>query len=107
MFTNAQVDALITYVSRVRPGTIRLLPSVNPIMRTLIRGEVPRDLASALHLDGFPLFDKAKLSRAHDEDNAALADQCLEAPWTNAVQESEISGDVLEILYDSGISEIV
>ncbi|BCR83586.1 uncharacterized protein ACHE_10988S [Aspergillus chevalieri] len=106
MFTNAQVNALITHVSRVRPGTIRLLPSINPIMRTLIRGEVPRGLVSALHLDGFPLFDQAKLSRANDEDDAALADQCLEAPWTNAVQESDIPGDILEILHDSETSEI-
>lgn len=106
MFTNAQVNALITHVSRVRPGTIRLLPSINPIMRTLIRGEIPRDLVSALDLDGFPLFDEAKLSQANYEDDAALADQCLEVPWTNVVQESAIPGDVLEILHDSETSDI-
>lgn len=37
------------------------------------------DLVSALHLDGFPLFDEAKLSRANGEDDEGLADQCLVA----------------------------
>lgn len=92
MFANAQIDALITYAFRVRPGTVLLLQLSNPIMRSLIRGVVPNDLVNAVHSGGFPLFEEARLIGAKNEDGAALAVQSPDFRWTNVVLEFEFPG---------------
>lgn len=69
-------------------------------MRTIIFGEVPRDLVYALQSDGSPLFGDSELTYANKEDEAALANQNPEIPWANVVPENEDHEDVWKILCD-------
>lgn len=100
-FSNTQIDALRTYASYVRPGTIRLLQSLNPIARTVISGGIHRDLQNALQSGGSPLFGDSELSCANNEDEAALANQNPEIPWVDAVPMNEDKEeDAWKILHD-------
>lgn len=99
-FTNAQIDALRTYASHVRPGTIRLLQSLNPIVRTIIFGRIPGELFKALQSNGSPFFGDSELSCANNDDEAALASQNPDIPWMNAVPQNEDHEDAWKILYN-------
>lgn len=72
-----EVDALITYISYTRQGTIRLFHSLEPIVKPLMFGQLPtfntiRDDESGL---------QGQLWTALAEDETALASQMTKAQW--------------------------
>lgn len=94
MFTNKQIDALVTYALRGRPGTVKLFRLSDPFMRELIRGTVSQELKDAFYPGGSRLFTETILERAHGEDTT-LAQENPGVPWTNVVPDNKDPGDSL------------
>lgn len=80
-FTNHQINALVTFVLNTRPGTIRVFRALEPAVKSLMFEQVTDDLP-ALFNDESGLQRQNVLTCAHAEDEAALACQRVEYPWT-------------------------
>ncbi|RAL04897.1 uncharacterized protein BO80DRAFT_431482 [Aspergillus ibericus CBS 121593] len=94
MFTNKQIDALITYALRGRLGTVKLFRLSDPVMRALIRGTVSQELKDAVYSSGSRLFTETILECALGEDTA-LVQENPGVSWTNAVLDDKDPGDSL------------
>lgn len=81
-FTNDQINALATLALNTRPGTLRIFRALEPMVKFLIFGYVTDDLHQAILEDELGLLGRRELARAHDEDEAAVACQRIENPWT-------------------------
>ncbi|KAA8649422.1 uncharacterized protein ATNIH1004_002093 [Aspergillus tanneri] len=81
-FTNAQIDALVTYVSNTHPGTVRLLHRLESIAKPLILGELPMDLIEEIQNNRSSILGECELSHAITDDETALVSQLRERPWT-------------------------
>jgi hypothetical protein len=77
-FSAACVDALVTYISNVRPGTTRLFRSLEPTMKTLMFGRLP-DFIKVFRTSGNDLQDQ--LCTASIKDEKAWATQLTESRW--------------------------
>ncbi|ODM19126.1 hypothetical protein SI65_05743 [Aspergillus cristatus] len=80
-FSILQTNALVTFVLNTRPGTIRIFRALEPVVKSLMFEQVTDDLM-ALFNDESGLLGQNGLTHAHAEDEAALACQQIENPWT-------------------------
>lgn len=81
-FTNEQINALTTLALNTWPGTLRIFCALEPIVKFLMFGWVTDDLQQAISNDELGLLGQHELARAHEEDEAAVACQRIEKPWT-------------------------
>lgn len=81
LFSILQTNALVTFVLNTRPGTIRIFCVLEPVVKSLMFEQVTDDL-TALFNDESGLLGQNGLTHAHAEDEAALACQQIENPWT-------------------------
>ncbi|KAB8226956.1 uncharacterized protein BDW43DRAFT_28571 [Aspergillus alliaceus] len=74
-----QIHALATLSLNTRPGSVRMLHSLEPVVKYILLGEIKSNLWQAI-LDG-SLLERDELICAYDEDQKALASQRIEFPW--------------------------
>ena len=80
-FTNDQINALATFALNTRPGTIHIFRALEPMVKSLMFGWVTDDLYQTIWNDELSLLGQYELTRAHDEDEAAVKCQRIENPW--------------------------
>jgi hypothetical protein len=80
-FTNAQIDALITFALRTRPGTIHLYRSLAPVALSLLSGELPANLHQILMDANTGLLRHNALEEARTQDENASRAQEVAYPW--------------------------
>ncbi|RAK94828.1 serine-proline rich protein [Aspergillus ibericus CBS 121593] len=81
-FTDIQMDVLITLALNTRPGTIRIFHELEPVVKPLIFGQVTEDLRQAILNDRLGFFGRNEMAHVQAEDEAAVACQRTEKPWT-------------------------
>ncbi|KAE8386946.1 hypothetical protein BDV23DRAFT_162228 [Aspergillus alliaceus] len=74
-----QIHALATLSLNTRPGSVRMLHSLEPVVKYIMLGEIKSNLWQAI-LDG-SLLERDELICAYDEDQKALASQQIEFSW--------------------------
>ncbi|KAH1309067.1 hypothetical protein KXX47_007245 [Aspergillus fumigatus] len=80
-FTDDQIDALITFALRTRPGTIHLYRSLAPVAKSLLSGELPANLRQILMDANKGLLRHNALEEARTQDENASMSQEIAGPW--------------------------
>ncbi|KAK9607397.1 hypothetical protein V6Z93_000944 [Aspergillus fumigatus] len=80
-FTDDQIDALITFALRTRPGTIHLYRSLAPVAKSLLSGELPASLRQILMDANEGLLRHNALEEARTQDENASMSQEIAGPW--------------------------
>ncbi|KAB8242954.1 hypothetical protein BDV35DRAFT_396307 [Aspergillus flavus] len=78
---NGGIEAIATCAKYTRPGTVRLLGSLEPVVISLMLGKIPSDLVEAFQVDGSGILGQSALSKANVEDQGALVSQRETDPW--------------------------
>lgn len=78
---NGGIEAIATCAKYTRPGTVRLLGSLEPVVISLMLGKIPSDLVEAFQVDGSGILGQSALSKANVEDQGALVSQRVTDPW--------------------------
>ncbi|GAA87892.1 conserved serine-proline rich protein [Aspergillus luchuensis IFO 4308] len=96
-FSNDQINALVTFASHTRPGTIRIFHALERVVKSLMFGQVSDDLRAILN-DESGFLGQNELARAHVEDETAIARQRMEHPWTEIDTEKHAGVKMQEFL---------
>ncbi|KAF7164509.1 hypothetical protein CNMCM6106_001027 [Aspergillus hiratsukae] len=80
-FSNDQINALITFALRTRPGTIHLYRSLEPVAMLLLSGKLPANLRQILMDANTGLLRYDALEDARTKDENASRSQETAYPW--------------------------
>lgn len=81
-FTNDQINALTTLALNTCPGTLHIFCALEPMVKFLMFGYITDNLHHTILEDELGLLGQHELICAHNEDEAAVACQRIENPWT-------------------------
>ncbi|KAF7586960.1 hypothetical protein BBP40_007974 [Aspergillus hancockii] len=100
---NGGIEAIATCAYYTRPGTVRLLGSLEPVVISLMLGKISSDLVEAVQVDGSGILGQSALSKANAEDQGAFVSQRETNPWPQLDCEflaSQKKAEVLNNDYD-------
>lgn len=98
-FTNDQLNVFISFVLQTRPGSVRLLHLLEPVVKAFMLGTAAVDLRPIILADNTAITRQEELACAYAADEAALADQQTEETWLVKDAES-IAEKIAEFLPD-------
>lgn len=99
-FTNDQLNVFISFVLQTRPGSVRLLHSLEPVVKAFMLGMAAVDLRPIILAGNTDISRQEELACAYAADEAALADQQTEEAWLVKDAESIAEEKITEFLPD-------
>lgn len=99
-FTNDQLNVFISFVLQTRPGSVRLLHLLEPVVKAFMLGTAAVDLRPIILADNTAITRQEELACAYAADEAALADQQTEETWLVKDAESIAEEKIAEFLPD-------
>lgn len=97
-FTNPQIDVFITFVQKTRPGTIRAFKALEPVVTSLMFGQITSDLHKTIFDWEAGLLRPEEMARVRDDDKAASASQRSENPWKTVDAKKDAMRKMTELL---------
>ncbi|KAJ6112287.1 serine-proline rich protein [Penicillium sp. IBT 18751x] len=80
-FTDPQIKVFITFVQKVRPGTIRVFKALEPVVQSLMFSKITYDLRKAVFDRDFGLLRQDEMESVRVDDQNALASLRFEHSW--------------------------
>ncbi|CAK40084.1 uncharacterized protein An08g12080 [Aspergillus niger] len=82
-FNEDKINALVTLVLNTHSGTICTFHELEPVVKSLMFGQVTEGLRQAILNDEIGIFGRRRMAHTQAENAAAIARQRTENPWTN------------------------
>ncbi|KAI2941809.1 hypothetical protein CBS147321_5676 [Aspergillus niger] len=82
-FNEDKINALVTLFLNTHPGTICTFHELEPVVKSLMFGQVTEGLRQAILNDEIGIFGRQRMAHTQAENAAAIARQRTENPWTN------------------------
>jgi hypothetical protein len=79
--TIPQLNVLISFILRTRPGSVRLFHSLEPVVKAFMLGATAVDLRPVILAGVDDTISQGELTRAYAADQAAWADQQAAETW--------------------------